>query len=1163
MPPACRGGSWRRRRLPALLVLIVSLAAAGSARAATITVNTSADDSTASDGSVSLREAIAAIDAGSDLADPDITAARSGSYGTSDAIAFSGAFTIPLTGALPAITKPITIDGARQVTLEGSGAGTGTSGLTLAAGSATSTIEGLTIASFSGDGVDIQAGGQTTVIDNTFENDGGYGIEDSGNGDQFLTATGTPNALSGDGAGIAVGTGSPLIGPVTLSPDRLTVSAPFTGATPGATLLTAAFDNADGACEAAGVLTTSTASANVNGNGSFSINLPSALPAGDAVSVLIVDPTTGSSALACPGVYSVTNADPGGPGSLSQAITDADAGPPGGEIAFHLGSVGSQQTIMVSTPLPSISQPLTLDGLTQGGFGYTGAPLVTIQDSGATGDGLTLATGSAGSTVEGLAVTGFPGNGVAVNAGGGTSVLGDALSDNGAYGIDDAGTGDTLVGPSGGLQNSFTANGLGPLAPRPGAPRISAMTLSPDGRTLTVPFSGASAGGTVTGIVLTGTGNCQGAPDAAPVSSTAGSGGSGTLTFQLSSAATSQLSVLLFDAAEGAAVGCADFVTDTNDTGAGSLRQAILNANLTAANADQIDFAIPGSGVQTIAPLTALPTIIAPVTLDALTQGAPGYSGPPLVEINGANVLSSPVGLELTAPGTVEGVAIDDFASQVSSTWGVGLLAGSGGSTIEDDYIGVGPTGNQASNGTGVYVQSSNDTISGDTISDNAIYGIHLGATAAGTAISGDTIDGNGGDGIFVEQSTHTTISGGGAAISGNGGHGVAIAAASSAGNTVRDYSLAGNLTGNFSINGPAMLATAALSADGGSVVVKVTGASPSRQITAEAGLNSGCSNGTQSFTPYSGNSAGASTNAAGAATITIPVSLPSPDGVSVLVTDPVQGTYAVPGCAHVPPTAGIQAPAGGGTYALGASVQSFFYCLAGTASVTSCADSSGGSAPASTLDTATPGAHTYTVTATGADGLTGTAHITYTVAAPPSASITTPANGATYVAGQHVASSFSCSEGAFGPGLVACAGTVPDGGALASAHAGRYTFAVTATSADGQTALISATYNVVLPSNAFTVTQVKAKHGGSVTLRVTVSWGGQVQLVETSGASTFAKARLNPARAGSTGVTLTPNASGKRLLKHGRKLTVQLQITFTPAGGVARSRSLRVQLSG
>ena len=70
-------------------------------------------------------------------------------------------------------------------------------------------------------------------------------------------------------------------------------------------------------------------------------------------------------------------------------------------------------------------------------------------------------------------------------------------------------------------------------------------------------------------------------------------------------------------------------VTNTNDSGAGSLRQAILDAN-TNAGADTITFAI-GTGPQTISPLSPLPTITDPVTIDGTTQ--PGFSGSPIIEL--------------------------------------------------------------------------------------------------------------------------------------------------------------------------------------------------------------------------------------------------------------------------------------------------------------------------------------------------------------------------------------------------------------------------------------------------------------------------------------------------------------------------------------------------
>src|SRR5438445_1734252 len=64
------------------------------------------------------------------------------------------------------------------------------------------------------------------------------------------------------------------------------------------------------------------------------------------------------------------------------------------------------------------------------------------------------------------------------------------------------------------------------------------------------------------------------------------------------------------------------FVVNTNDSGAGSLRQAILdaNSNPNSGGPDFIDFNIPGAGVHTISPTSALPTITDPVTIDGYSQ---------------------------------------------------------------------------------------------------------------------------------------------------------------------------------------------------------------------------------------------------------------------------------------------------------------------------------------------------------------------------------------------------------------------------------------------------------------------------------------------------------------------------------------------------------------
>src|SRR5262245_55946603 len=72
-------------------------------------------------------------------------------------------------------------------------------------------------------------------------------------------------------------------------------------------------------------------------------------------------------------------------------------------------------------------------------------------------------------------------------------------------------------------------------------------------------------------------------------------------------------------------------VTNTSDSGLGSLRQAILDSNASVGALDTIMFGISGPGPYSIQPLSALPTITDPVIIDGTTQ--PGFVGAPIVEL--------------------------------------------------------------------------------------------------------------------------------------------------------------------------------------------------------------------------------------------------------------------------------------------------------------------------------------------------------------------------------------------------------------------------------------------------------------------------------------------------------------------------------------------------
>lgn len=109
--------------------------------------------------------------------------------------------------------------------------------------------------------------------------------------------------------------------------------------------------------------------------------------------------------------FTVTTSADGGPGSLRQALLDANAVPGRDTVEFRIGT--GPQTIAVLWPLPTVTDPVVIDGTTQPGF--AGAPIVELSGGYAVFDevhGLVFVANDC--LVRGLAVNLFPGVGLAL-----------------------------------------------------------------------------------------------------------------------------------------------------------------------------------------------------------------------------------------------------------------------------------------------------------------------------------------------------------------------------------------------------------------------------------------------------------------------------------------------------------------------------------------------------------------------------------------------------------------------------------------------------------------------------------------------------------------------------------------------------------------------------
>ncbi|HEY2587375.1 MAG TPA: Ig-like domain repeat protein [Tepidisphaeraceae bacterium] len=246
-------------------------------------------------------------------------------------------------------------------------------------------------------------------------------------------------------------------------------------------------------------------------------------------------------------------------------------------------------------------------------------------------------------------------------------------------------------------------------------------------------------------------------------------------------------------------------VTTTADSGAGSLRQAILNVDGDS-SADTITFNLSGSGVQTILLDSALPQITSAVTIDATGQQ---------VELNGAGAGAGANGLDFetgSAGSVVTGLTINSFS-------GAGVLLNSGNVTLANNYVGTDVTGTTGmANHDGVVITSDGNTLSGNLISGNNYDGVYVkGAhnTLTGNLIGLDATGENAvpnsvlganvvSGGVVVDSSAYTTIGGATASdrnvITGNNQDGIVFINDSGPGNVVDGNYIGLDMTGTLAV---------------------------------------------------------------------------------------------------------------------------------------------------------------------------------------------------------------------------------------------------------------------------------------------------------------------------------------------------------------------------
>ncbi len=511
--------------------------------------------------------------------------------------------------------------------------------------------------------------------------------------------------------------------------------------------------------------------------------------------------------------------------TLAQAISDVNADTNVGAvdtIRFNIpGSPNQVQTINIANtnPLPAVTQPVLIDGWSEGNFensasGYKGPPLVVLHGdlAGSGINGLQLSGSSAGSTVRGLVINNFTGDGIVINSTSGNLIVGNyigtdvngtaALGNFAGVAIESGSTANTIGGTASGAANVISGNFNNGMFYQVGVLLSGTSGNVVLGNLIGADVHGTAALGNVTGVLI----------------------GKGSTANTIGGTASGAANVISGNVDLGVYLG--DSGTSGNVV-LGNLIGTDVNGAAKLGNGDGVEIELSATANTIGGTASGAANVISGNNESGVYLVGGGTSGNVVLgnligtDINGAAKLGNGYGVQIwnhATANTIGGTA-SGAANVISGNNTVGVyigFTGTSGNVVLGNLIGTDKNGtaNLGNSRVGVEIGDAatantiGGTASGDAnvISGNGGDGVLLALETGnvvlgnliGTVVNGTANLGNGLDGVLVETGAYDNTIGGGNVISTNGASGVNLFLGS--GNLVQ-----GNLIGT-DIHGTAAL---------------------------------------------------------------------------------------------------------------------------------------------------------------------------------------------------------------------------------------------------------------------------------------------------------------------------------------------------------------------